>query len=152
MKVATHVKVDRSPSAKGRSRRHPLFFLTKKLAATGRKRISMPRPRAGVDGDACKNSASSKGHFIIYTTDGRRSAVPLAYHNTPIFQQLFRMSEDEFGLPRDGPITMLFDAIFMDYIVSLLQRAVPEDLERALLFSLPTTSLDFIKKLQPFLA
>ncbi|KAL5983617.1 hypothetical protein ACLOJK_017705 [Asimina triloba] len=111
-----------------------------KLAATGRKRISMPRPRAGVDGDACKNSASSKGHFIIYTTDGRRSAVPLAYHNTPIFQRLFRMSEDEFGLPRDGPITMPFDANFMDYIVSLLQRAVPEDLERALLFSLPTTT------------
>ncbi|KAL5983614.1 hypothetical protein ACLOJK_017702 [Asimina triloba] len=111
-----------------------------KLAATGRKRISMPRARAGVDGDACKNSASSKGHFIIYTTDGRRSAVPLAYHNTLIFQQLFRMSEDEFGLPRDGPITMPFDANFMDYIVSLLQRAVPEDLERALLLSLPTTT------------
>ncbi|KAL5983618.1 hypothetical protein ACLOJK_017706 [Asimina triloba] len=98
----------------------------------GRKRTSMTR--ASADVEACKKSAPSKGHFIIYTTYGRRFAVPLAYQKSPIFQELLKMSEDEFGLPSNGPITMPFDAVFMDYIVSFLQRVVPEDLERALRF------------------
>ncbi|KAL5984138.1 hypothetical protein ACLOJK_018240, partial [Asimina triloba] len=72
-----------------------------KLAAIGRRRITMPRTDVEAAG---KQSAPSKGHFIIYTTDGRRFAVSLAYHNSPIFQELFRLSEDEFGLPSNGPI------------------------------------------------
>ncbi|KAL5984136.1 hypothetical protein ACLOJK_018238 [Asimina triloba] len=107
-----------------------------KLAAIGRKRITMPRTDVEAAG---QQSEPSKGHFIIYTIDGRCFAVPLAYHNSPIFQELFRMSEDEFVLPSNGPIMMPCDAVFMDYIVSLLQRTVPKDLERALLLSLATS-------------
>ncbi|KAL5984137.1 hypothetical protein ACLOJK_018239 [Asimina triloba] len=99
-----------------------------KLASIGRRRIT----RTDVEA-AGKQSTPSMEHFTIYNTDGRRFAVPLAYHNSPIFQELFRMSEDEFGLPRNGPIMLPCDAVFMDYIVSLLQKTVPEDLERALL-------------------
>lgn len=48
------------------------------------------------------------------------------------------MSEDEFGLPRDGPIKFPCDEVFMKYIVKMMQRGVTEDLERALLMSMAT--------------
>ena len=54
------------------------------------------------------------------------------------------MSEEEFGLPGDGPITLPFDAATMEYMVSMVGRHVSEELEKALLVSLAnTTSLCF---------
>ncbi|KAL5984130.1 hypothetical protein ACLOJK_018232 [Asimina triloba] len=106
-----------------------------KLAAIGRRRISMSKANA----EPWKKSTPSKGHFIVYTTDGRRFTIPLAYHNSPIFQALFRLSEDEYGLPSNGPITIPCDAAFMEYVVSFLQRAMPEDIETALLLSMATS-------------
>ncbi|XP_058099810.1 auxin-responsive protein SAUR62-like [Magnolia sinica] len=110
-----------------------------KLAVIGRRRISMSRTDVTADSEACKKSKPNKGHFIIYTADGRRFAVPLAYHNSPIFQELFKMSEDKYGLPGNGPIKIPCHAVFMDHIVSLLQRKMAEDVERALL--IPAASL-----------
>ncbi|KAL6012233.1 hypothetical protein ACLOJK_002711 [Asimina triloba] len=80
-----------------------------KLAAIGRRRISMSKPNC----EPCNKSTPSKGHFTVSTTDGRRFAIHLAYHNSPIVQELFKLSEDEYGLPSDGPITIPCEAAFM---------------------------------------
>ncbi|KAL5984125.1 hypothetical protein ACLOJK_018227 [Asimina triloba] len=106
-----------------------------KLAAIGRRRISTSKPNV----EPCKKSTPNKGHFIVYSTDGRRFAIPLAYHNSSIFQELFKWSEDEYGLPSDGPVTIPCEAAFMKYVISFLQRAMSEDIERALLLSTATS-------------
>ncbi|KAH0679740.1 hypothetical protein KY284_020825 [Solanum tuberosum] len=77
-----------------------------KFAAMERKRISFPRN--GSDVDSCSASSSSivqKGHFVVYTADQSRFVVPLAYLENEVIRQLLSMSEEEFGLPRGGPIT-----------------------------------------------
>ncbi|XP_031380426.1 auxin-responsive protein SAUR68-like [Punica granatum] len=76
---------------------------------------------------------ADKGHFVVYTADRRRFMVPLSYLQNNIFQELFKMSEDEFGYSRDGPITVPCDAVAMEYVVSLVQRGLAKDLEKALL-------------------
>ncbi|KAL6000430.1 hypothetical protein ACLOJK_024126 [Asimina triloba] len=117
-----------------------------KLASLGRRRISMSKANV----EPCKKSTPSKGHFVVYTGDGRRCAIPLAYHNSLIFQELFELSEDEYGLPCNGPITIPCDAAFMQYIVSFLQRAMPEDKEKALLLSMATRRCSMVScPLQP---
>ncbi|XP_019163204.1 PREDICTED: auxin-responsive protein SAUR68-like [Ipomoea nil] len=103
-----------------------------KFAAIRRKRISFPSLYD--DSDSC--SISSAGHFTIYTADQKRFVVPLSYLENHIIRQLLSMSEEEFGLPSDGPITLPCDAVFMDYIISLLSRGLSRQLENALLVSL----------------
>ncbi|OWM83995.1 hypothetical protein CDL15_Pgr004426 [Punica granatum] len=100
-------------------------------AAKGRKRISFPR----ID----KPSLAEKGHFVVYSTDGKRFPLPLEYINHNVFRELFRMSEEEFGLPSNGPLVMPCDSILMEYIVSLIQRGVTESLARALLNTIATS-------------
>ncbi|KAF8410332.1 hypothetical protein HHK36_002859 [Tetracentron sinense] len=97
------------------------------LAAMGRRRISLPKTTDGL---------TNKGHFIVYTTDDRRFVVPLAYLRSHIFRELFRMSEEEFGLPSDGPIILPCDAVCLEYVVSMVRGRVCKDLEKALLISL----------------
>ncbi|XP_039127677.1 auxin-responsive protein SAUR64-like [Dioscorea cayenensis subsp. rotundata] len=96
-------------------------------AALGKRRISS-------DSDACTSSSSvaDKGHFIVYTLEGKRFMVPLSYLESSVFKELFRMSEEEFGLPSDGPITLPCDSVFMEYLLSLLRRRVSKDVEKAL--------------------
>ena len=61
------------------------------------------------------------GTFVIYTID-----------NT-IFQELFKMSEEEFGLSTSSrPIVLPCDSLVMNYVVSLLQGGMITDLDRAL--------------------
>ncbi|KAK4477259.1 hypothetical protein RD792_016473 [Penstemon davidsonii] len=84
------------------------------MAALGRKRISFSTKREDVSAsDEHSLELAEKGHFIIYTTDKRRFSFPIAYLNSLIFRELLRMSEEEFGLPNDGPITLLCDSEFM---------------------------------------
>nr|GMC87091.1 auxin-responsive protein SAUR68-like [Ipomoea batatas] len=105
-----------------------------KFAAIRRKRISFPR--LNEDADSCStSSAVYKGHFTVYTADQKRFVVPLSYLENEIIRQLLSMSEEEFGLPSDGPITLPCDAVFMDYIISLLSRGLSRELENALLVS-----------------
>ncbi|KAI5318101.1 hypothetical protein L3X38_037809 [Prunus dulcis] len=48
--------------------------------------------------------------------------------------KLFKMSEEEFGLSSgSGTIILPCDSLFMNYMVSLLQRGMTGDLEKALL-------------------
>ncbi|XP_021773018.1 auxin-responsive protein SAUR67-like [Chenopodium quinoa] len=96
-----------------------------KLAADSRRRISWQRTKV-----------ANKGHFVIYTTDGRRFMIPLTYLKSEILTELFRMAEEEFGLSSDGPITLPCDSIFMEHAISILQRQGNEDLEKALILSL----------------
>ncbi|KAL5803638.1 hypothetical protein ACOSQ4_031943 [Xanthoceras sorbifolium] len=39
-----------------------------------------------------------RGHFVVYTNDLTRFVSPISYLSNHIFQELVRMSEDEFGL------------------------------------------------------
>ncbi|CAL9776477.1 unnamed protein product [Musa acuminata subsp. burmannicoides] len=67
---------------------------------------------------------SGRGHFAVYTREGRRFVVPIAYLKSNIFQELFRMSEEEFGVPvGDRPITLPCDAAFMEHVVASLRDA-----------------------------
>ncbi|KAK4360009.1 hypothetical protein RND71_022238 [Anisodus tanguticus] len=113
----------------------------KKFAAMQRKRVSFPRNRCDID--SCSTSSSSiveKGHFVVYTIDQRRFMIPLAYLENEVIGQLFNMSEEEFGLPSGGPITLPCDSAFMDYIVSLIKKGIAAgDLHKALLLSIPSS-------------
>ncbi|MBA0669304.1 hypothetical protein Goklo_029712, partial [Gossypium klotzschianum] len=93
----------------------------KKLSVIGRRRIT--------------SSLVDNGHFVIYTIDQKRFVIPLAYLRNTIFMELLKMSEEEFGLPSDGPIIFPCDSVAMNYIVSLLRRSLAKDLEKAVLNS-----------------
>ncbi|KAI8542743.1 hypothetical protein RHMOL_Rhmol08G0163100 [Rhododendron molle] len=109
-----------------------------KAVAIKRKRISYERDHGDVYSSASTSSSSvvDKGHFVVYTADQRRFVFPILYLNTEIFRDLLRLSEEEFGLPSDGPITLPFGAVFMDYVVSLLQRHATTEIQKALLVSI----------------
>ncbi|XP_060185397.1 auxin-responsive protein SAUR68-like [Lycium barbarum] len=111
-----------------------------KFVAKQRKRISFPRN--GSDADICSTSSSSKvekGHFVVYTADQRRFVIPLVYLENEAIAQLLNLSEEEFGLPSGGPITLPCDSDFMDYVISLIKKGVSAgDLHKALLLSIPS--------------
>ncbi|XP_006362804.1 auxin-responsive protein SAUR68-like [Solanum tuberosum] len=111
-----------------------------KFAAMQRKRISFPRN--GSDADSCSTSSSSiveKGHFVVYTAVQSRFVVPLVYLENEFIRQLLSMSEEEFGLPSGGPITLPCDSTFMSYIISLIKKGVAAgDLHKALLLLIPS--------------
>ncbi|KAL9238453.1 hypothetical protein vseg_012871 [Gypsophila vaccaria] len=95
-----------------------------RIAAASRKRISWPRP------------VTDKGHFVVYTTDGRRFMIPLAFLETDIFRELFRMAEEEYGIASSEPLTLPCDSSFMEYTVCVINKHVAKDLENALIASL----------------
>ncbi|GFQ01882.1 auxin-induced protein 6b [Phtheirospermum japonicum] len=98
------------------------------------KRIFFPRKADGVT--TSNDFSSEKGHFIVYTNDEMRFSFPIAYLNSSIFRELFRMSEEEYGLPSDGPITLPCDSQFMGYVASLMQKKAAKDVEKALILSM----------------
>ncbi|KMT01292.1 hypothetical protein BVRB_9g213080 [Beta vulgaris subsp. vulgaris] len=95
-----------------------------KKAAASRKRVSWPK------------SVANEGHFVVYTTDGKRFIIPLAYLKSQIFIELLKIAEEEYGVPSSGPIMLPCDSNFMDYAISMIQRSVTEDMEKALVMSL----------------
>ncbi|CAI9769775.1 unnamed protein product [Fraxinus pennsylvanica] len=108
-----------------------------RLAALGRKRITSPRKNEEASTTYNRSSSmAEKGHFIVYTADKKRYAFPIAYLNNYILRELLIMSEEEFGLRSDGPITLPCDAIFLDYAISLIQNKATKDVEKALLISM----------------
>lgn len=102
-----------------------LIRMTRKwqeIAYIERKRVSYLR-MGDVNTTNCNTSTvAERGHFVVYTRDQRRFVMPLAYLYTSIFHELFKMSEEEFGLSSKGPITLPCDAVFMNYVVLLIQR------------------------------
>uniref|UniRef100_M8AT95 Auxin-induced protein 6B n=1 Tax=Aegilops tauschii TaxID=37682 RepID=M8AT95_AEGTA len=95
-----------------------------RVAAIGRKKLMWTSAKE-VD-ERCM-SVSVKGHCAMYTADGRRFEVPLAYLSTTIIGELLRMSQDEFGFTSDGRITLPCDAAVMDYVMCLLRRNASEE-------------------------
>ncbi|KAJ0726084.1 putative small auxin-up RNA [Helianthus annuus] len=77
-----------------------------------------------------------KGHFVGYTLDGQRFVFPLKHLKTYIFRELLSISEEEFGLPSNGPITFPCDASFMKDAANLIYERASLAKERALLQSL----------------
>ncbi|CAL0333175.1 unnamed protein product [Lupinus luteus] len=59
----------------------------------------------------------------------RRVVISQPRNNHKIFRELFRISEEQFGLPTDGPITLPCDSAFMEYVVSLVRKRVSLELE-----------------------
>lgn len=111
----------------------------RKMTSTSRKTISYSRINHKMDLDNGNSSfVAERGHFVIYTMDWKRFAMPLAYLSNDIFRQLFKMSEEEFGVSSDRPIILPCDSTFMDYIVSLIQQGVAKDLEKDLINSIIT--------------
>jgi hypothetical protein len=69
-----------------------------------------------------------------------RLAMPLEYLCSNIFQELLiKMFEEEFGLSSEGSIRLPCDAVFMNYMVLLMERGAAKDLEKALLNSIATS-------------
>lgn len=59
--------------------------------------------------------------------------IPLAYLHTNIFRELFEMSEEEFGLPTDGPIILPCNAAFLEYVIYIVQNPASKNFLKALL-------------------
>ncbi|KAJ4702237.1 Auxin-responsive protein [Melia azedarach] len=98
----------------------------RKIAGIDSRTISMRR--------RCR--PANKGHFVVYSTDMRRFVIPLAYLHTNIFRELFRLSEEEFGLPIDGPIILPCNAALLAYVVYIIQKAARKNIQKALLLLL----------------
>ncbi|KAK2976266.1 hypothetical protein RJ640_026895 [Escallonia rubra] len=73
------------------------------IAAINRKRISLPSNNKDVEVDSNGTTVADKGHFVVYSDDGRRFVIPLVYLNNEVLRQLLKMSEEEFGLPGKSP-------------------------------------------------
>lgn len=108
-----------------------------RMAALPRKRLTSTTPAKGTEASCgASTSVASKGHCVVYSADGRRFEVPLAYLGTAIFGELLDMSHEEFGFTSDdGRITMPCDAAVMEYAMCLLTRDASEEVVRALLSS-----------------
>ncbi|KAK3412797.1 hypothetical protein EUGRSUZ_I01490 [Eucalyptus grandis] len=113
-----------------------------RVAAMRRKRISFPQ----VDGD--EEVLAHRGHFVVYSIDGKRFMFPIRYLNDCIIQELLKLSEDEFGLPSNGPITLPCDATFIDYMVSMIQRRANAEIKKALLMSITANTCSLSHSLQ----
>ncbi|KAL4201042.1 hypothetical protein AMTRI_Chr02g214180 [Amborella trichopoda] len=74
---------------------------------------------------------ADEDHFVIYTTDGIRFMIPLAFLNDPIFREILLMAEEEFGFTGCGPLRPTSEAFVMQYIVSLLSKNASKELEKA---------------------
>ncbi|RLM86201.1 auxin-responsive protein SAUR36-like [Panicum miliaceum] len=108
-----------------------------RMAALARKRITST-PAKETEGSPCSTSSvAGKGRCVVYSADGRRFEVPLAYLDTAIFGELLSLSQEEFGFTGDdGRITLPCDAAVMEYVMCLLRRNASEEVEAAFLNSI----------------
>jgi len=107
-----------------------------RMAALARRRITSPAKET--EGSSCSTSSvAGKGHCVVYSADGRRFEVPLAYLDTAIFGELLSLSQEEFGFAGDdGRITLPCEAAVMEYVMCLLRRNASEEVEAAFLTSI----------------
>lgn len=115
------------------------------ISAIGRRRVATTEK----DINPSCSSVAGKGHFVVYSSDGRRFEIPLACLRTTVFEELLRMSQEEFGFTSDGRITLPCDTTMMEYVMCLLRREASEDVERALLSSITMTCQHPSRMMQP---
>ncbi|XP_047046205.1 auxin-responsive protein SAUR36-like [Lolium rigidum] len=110
-----------------------------RMAAMGRKRITQTTT-AKRAAEECHTTISVpvKGHCVLYTADGVRFEVPLAYLSNAVFSELLRMSHEEFGFSGsdNGRITLPCDAAVMEYAMCLLRRDASMEVVKAFLSSI----------------
>ena len=126
-----------------------LIKLAKKwqrVAIMRRKRVSFPESNNN-DGSSTSYVAR-KGHFVVYTADLKRFIFPLSYLESPIIRELLEISQEEFGMPRDGPIRLPCDATFMQQIISMIQGSGNRNLKKALLMSISAQRCAFSCSIQ----
>ena len=108
-----------------------------RMAVASRRKISFSRQTEKPAAEECSGSSSpkapGKGNFVVYSRDGSRFVVPLAYLDSSVFRELLVMSEEEFGLPSDGPIVMPCDAPLLAQVVSLLRRRKSTEAQKAII-------------------
>ncbi|CAA7030660.1 unnamed protein product [Microthlaspi erraticum] len=104
-------------------------------AALSRKRISFQRSST-----TSNSTTVEKGCFVVYTADKARFAFPISYLSNSVFQELLKISEEELGLPTGGPITLPFDSAFVKYLITLIERRMDGDTEKALIMSIYVAS------------
>uniref|UniRef100_A0A453LIU7 Auxin-responsive protein SAUR36 n=1 Tax=Aegilops tauschii subsp. strangulata TaxID=200361 RepID=A0A453LIU7_AEGTS len=106
-----------------------------RVAAIGRKRLTWSPSMSTEETRRSCSPVAGKGHFVVYTTDGARFEVPLVFLGTTVFDELLRMSPEEFGFTGvDGDrITLPCDASMMEYALCLLRRSASSDMEAAFL-------------------
>ena len=92
-----------------------------RMAPLGRKRLTLQKEAD----EQCCTSVASRGHCAVYTADGARFEVPLAFLGTAVFAELLQMSREEFGFAGgdDGRITLPCDAAVMEYAMCFLRKA-----------------------------
>ena len=102
-----------------------------RMAPLGRKRLTLQKEAD----EQCCTSVASRGHCAVYTADGARFEVPLAFLGTAVFAELLRMSREEFGFAGGdgGRIMLPCDAAVMEYAMCLLGRGASAELEQAFL-------------------
>ena len=105
-----------------------------KVAASRRRRITSMRSDPN-----CSTPVACRGHLFVYSADGKRFMIPLTYLSSTIFRELFRISEEEFGLQSDGPITLPFDSSCMEYFISLIPFQMSIDVESAVLTTISSS-------------
>ncbi|CAA7030649.1 unnamed protein product [Microthlaspi erraticum] len=104
-----------------------------KMAKKWQQRAVLSRKRISFHSSS---TAVEKGCFVVYTVDNKRFAFPISYLRNSVFQELLKSSEEEFGLPSGGPITLPFDSVFLEYLIKLVERRMDGDTEKALLMSI----------------
>ena len=112
------------------------MFSAKRLvqAALARKRLTSTPMKETEAPCSTSTAVAGKGRCVVYSADGRRFEVPLAYLGTPVFAELLDMSREEFGFTSDGGrITLPCDAAVMEYAMCLLGRGASAELEQAFL-------------------
>ncbi|KAL6844632.1 hypothetical protein ACP4OV_025291 [Aristida adscensionis] len=108
-----------------------------RMAALARKRLTSTPLKETEGSWGTSTSVAGKGHCVVYSTDGRRFEVPLAYLTTSVFGELLSMSQEEFGFAGDdGRITLPCDGAAMEYVICLVRREASEEVERAFLSSM----------------
>ncbi|XP_068645223.1 auxin-responsive protein SAUR64-like [Aristolochia californica] len=107
-----------------------------RIAAIRRKRIS--HRKGGVAGYSVRQDkmVAGRGHFVFYTTDQKRFEVPLNYLSTPIFEELFKISEEEYGLTSNSPLRLPCNSVLMEAILRLLTQRVSKETEKAVILSI----------------
>ncbi|XP_052168724.1 auxin-responsive protein SAUR36-like [Oryza glaberrima] len=109
----------------------------RRMAALGRKRLTMSSTAmATEEAQGCSTAVAGKGHCAIYTADGARFEVPLAYLGTAVLGELLTMSREEYGFSGDGKITLPCDAMVMEYVLCLLGRNASAEVEKAFISSM----------------
>ncbi|XP_020254869.1 auxin-responsive protein SAUR68-like [Asparagus officinalis] len=91
--------------------------------------------------DNCNPSIANRGHPICVFLDGKRFMIPLSCLSHSLLRELFRLSEEEYGLPSNGPITLPCDASCKEHIISLVRCEAYMDAEEPGRCSRSPTSL-----------